>query len=107
MKVKHTPGPWFAQRWWEPDLMYLEMEDEEDREMLLAAPFIRIATADEKTVVACHDLAQIKKEDAHLIAAAPELLAALRWAMDYNLEDAPQVAEAARAAISKAEGLTP
>jgi hypothetical protein len=46
--------------------------------------------------------------DARLIAAAPELLAVLTWCADrwdkYDEDDAPELGQAIRDAIAKAEG---
>ena len=91
MDVKHTPGPWFA----EP--------------MVGEADAVWIGNTDGY-------VAQITREDgleagdwvdARLISAAPDLLAALEWAVD--TADAEQYEAGwyadARMAIAKAKGL--
>jgi hypothetical protein len=64
------------------------------------SPFTRISAKDGQRVVACHDLCEIKPEDARLIAAAPDLLNALIQMLDaYEI---PSVRQQARDAIDKA-----
>jgi hypothetical protein len=82
---KHTPGPWLANR------RYVETE--------------------EKTVC---EVFGGNREDAHLIAAAPELLEALKLVVSYDegnhidglemMLAYSKALDAARAAIAKAEG---
>jgi uncharacterized Rossmann fold enzyme len=100
MTSKHTPGPWIYSRWW--DQFQWDMSDDDERADLLKAPIIRIETTDGVTVTCCHDLASIREADARLIAAAPDLLAALEALLSYD--DMVECADMARAAIAKARG---
>lgn len=106
---EHTPGPWFAQRWWEIIDLDPATEDESFRDDMLNSPYIRIATSDNETIVHCHDLCKIKPADAFLMAASPKLLEALESITDHlervgdTRKDAPFI-EAARKALSKARG---
>ena len=94
MTNKHTPGPWGVKGW--------RVTIPGTGEVTLAAPGVTTATAD---------------ANARLISAAPELLAALEWALK-NLEEIAipefefqgrvtsmnEAAIKARAAIAKAKG---
>lgn len=86
---KHTPGPWMWQPGARSNLVHIEVEA--TRDPICSLPKARMA-------------------DATLIAAAPELLAALRDMVgqhDLNPErllSAMHLWDAARAAIAKAEG---
>lgn len=78
--MSHTPGPWFVR---EPD-------GDEHTEVYA-----------EKTGAVCYP----EPDDAHLIAAAPELLAALKFAVSVLQDNHIARGEAAAlAAIRKAEG---
>ena len=105
---KHTQGPWKALRSnedWHGPMWDIEPDEE-------PSPFTRISAKDGQRVVACHDLCEIKPEDARLIAAAPDLLetlkdlvclaeAAMRESGEYQIE---AELKDARAAIAKATG---
>jgi len=86
---KHTPGPWTVRRY-------------------KAGYEITTPTATAEAVVT--RLVSASFHDAHLIAAAPDLLAALRYAIDQltNMQSGGWPCEdeiaMARAAIAKAEG---
>ena len=106
MTKQHTPGPWKALRSnenWQ-GIMW-DIDPDED-----PVPFTRISDEAGNYVALAHDLFEFKPKDAQLIAAAPELLAALqdlvclaeaamREAGDYHIEAELQDA---RAAIAKA-----
>ena len=85
---KHTPGPWIAK----PDPSTgASLED------------WVVGTAD-----AIDEVAVCYRRDAHLIAAAPEMLEALEGAVEALDSDNPDIqlraAVAARAAMAKAKG---
>lgn len=79
---KHTPGPWF----------YAESE--------VGTPFVDSESVGDLSAVALP--LDEQKANAHLIAAAPDLLEALEDLLPW-LEDA-RMADGARAAIAKARG---
>ncbi len=87
-QTKHTPGPWIVE------------DDKRDDYMMT----IRSSGAGRLGVAYC------AKDDARLIAAAPELLAALRRALpliewhDGRSDRHDEIIDAAYAAIEKAEG---
>ena len=89
MSSAHTPGPWY----WADNVP--------------EAPPTYCAIVDSAGFTIA-DPSPMSEADARLIAAAPELLAALRWALDQIEDDLDfdhQAAlEAAKAAISKATG---
>ena len=113
--MTYTPGPWKACREheefsgpiWEPN-------DEDERREMESKPFVRVC-AESGYICTNHDLFVFDNAaDAHLIAAAPELLAALEDA-EFLLRKTGQLsgpmqdsfnrsAEDARAAIAKAKG---
>lgn len=80
-EVKHTPGPWYA----------TEGEYEDEFEVVASDGAVTIAQPPTEA-------------DADLIAAAPDLLAALQYIVAWNPEDwsAEQARDMARAAIAKA-----
>lgn len=82
MSTKHTPGPWKV----------------EPRGNLKARQFVE---AGEFRIVEC--LTRDQEANAHLIAAAPELLAALKDLLASAGYCEPPTMERARAAIVKAE----
>lgn len=89
MTTKHTPKPWRAV-------------------IAFKEAFVNSEHMDKKIRV-CNMPPIFNQADAHLIAAAPDLLAALKCALDYLNgwpADSQQrnCREAARAAIAKAEG---
>ena len=89
MISKHTPGPW--------DM------DEGDYGIY------QIETSDQIAEVFSHHPDEELKANARLIAAAPELLEALRELLEYDggafcVCDDPYAMDRARAAIAKAEG---
>lgn len=107
MKASHTPGPWNAVKW-----EYPTRETGRKVEHVVVSPALLVATlnhGDEGDDVV--DFVQTYEEgaaNARLIAAAPDLLAALeacasRWDKD-DEEDAPGLGEQIRAAIAKARG---
>lgn len=108
MNTKHTPGPWVAQRDWES----VYSPDPEELEEYMKRPITVIKSlAVDKNVASCHDLFEFNPADAQLIAAAPDLLEALRGLL--NAPDPDEVEDAtprfravmnAHAAIAKAIG---
>jgi len=85
---KHTPGPWKEATWSGRVAIIHDRADD--------------GTFD--IVVACNDQAPTLA-DARLIAAAPDLLAALQLIANFSNQDvSDMVREIARAAIAKAEG---
>ena len=103
MTTQHTPGPWKACRSNEDFHGELFEPDEGDK-----YPITRIEAAS-GTVAAAHDLFKFKQADAHLIAAAPDLLALARDVLDYYQGDDLGEYEAlllgrVAAVIAKAEG---
>lgn len=97
MSATHTPGPWTVTHSFDATIrreIWTEIDRETGHRELVAL----IPDAEGEHI----------NGDARLIAAAPELLAALRWALDQIEDDLDfdhQAAlEAAKAAISKATG---
>lgn len=102
MKVtqKHTPGPWVAGPDWTYDRM--EIRDKDGRR-------IAVCMKDFPMSAATHDA------NAHLIATAPELLAALEAAREFIIDgmamgfvgmpEDEDVLEVIEKAISKAKGI--
>ena len=98
--MTHTPGPWTVDRAWHIDKGFLRIIRDPRLERVAMIP----------------DVERELEEaigDAHLIAAAPDLLDALRSIAEHSqefggLEDAEtmlvRIAEKARAAIAKTEG---
>lgn len=75
-KSSHTPGPWKACRSNEGfDGPYFEAEEDDP-----VYPFKSIES-ESRTVASAHDLFEFKPENIVLMAAAPELLDCLHWAM--------------------------
>ena len=120
---QHTAGPWIPQRWWEQCDLSLDEQDNEDREAFLSAPYTSIfAVSVGRNVVNAHDCFEFRNSaDAHLIAAAPDLLAALeetkkqlQWVLDelvdidtlYSLCEPQEALQLAHNAINKAKGIT-
>ena len=102
MSAKHTPGPWAVS--YSADGMTVD-----------TAKPVRFNLTTAGTAVVCnvfpyHDAEHFSGEaNARLIAAAPELLASLRWALGAMAARNPVWTEGenyaqARAAIAKAEG---
>lgn len=98
--MKHTPGPWTVDRAWHIDKGFLRIIRDPRLERVAMIPDVE------------RELEEALG-DAHLIAAAPDLLDALRSIVEHSqefggLEDAEtmlvRIAEKARAAIAKAEG---
>lgn len=91
---KHTPGPWGNHKW-----------NSEEHQISALGGTVALIN---------HDHSHISDEaadaNARLIAAAPDLLAALHRAVNHlimdgvSCDDAPQALRQARAAIAKAEG---
>lgn len=100
----HTPGPWKAGR---TDMQsYCGMTGE---------PFTNIyhatmkdgehhVTGDALPLVIAKAVGEGNKANARLIAAAPDMLAALKAVQEYGHEDSPKKWEIIQAAIDKAEG---
>lgn len=92
-EMKHTPGPW---EWWTSNSIRRLSAGGRDGNVLHA--------------VRLHDGfadVQVSDADAHLIAAAPDLLKALRMAVRQNEDDMILTGEELRvcyAAIDKAKG---
>lgn len=86
MNAKHTPGPWSRKS--------------------IPGHLFEIHDADENPVFRIRGGMMPTLSDAMLIAAAPELLAALEWALDDPDSEilGEEWAKAARAAIAKAIG---
>jgi hypothetical protein len=87
MTTKHTPGPWTVRFYERHETAVIKTADGDE-----------VATVDVKCMPDA-------SADAHLIAAAPDLLAALELLLPY-LEDCRMHKEAA-AAIAKAKGKMP
>lgn len=89
---KHSPGPWF---WDDKDAMpWTDYDD------AIHAPFLMNANG--CPIMTGSDIRICYETDARLIAAAPELLEALKAATSFPLSDS--WVPAALAAIAKAEG---
>lgn len=95
--MKHTPGPWTVDRAWHIDKGFLRIIRDPRLERVAMIP----------------DVERELEEaigDAHLIAAAPDLLATLRELVRYVRDEFScshplcEAADRARAAIAKAEG---
>lgn len=117
-KQKHTTGPWKPCRsheMFDGPMYDIEPDEAADYD---AKPYVRIVAAGDEYVAAAHDLFEFNPANAHLIAAAPDLLAALRECelqlreyVEYHHRtqggcsvDIESAWESARAAIAKAEG---
>ena len=97
MEAKHTPGPWVV-----------KVSKEEDADWALKWP--TIVAENGYMVVGTEGLYGDKKTDianAHLIAAAPELLEALKHCIDWlnaaGIDEDMPVQMQARSAIAKAQ----
>lgn len=92
---KHSPAPWF---WDDEDAMpWTDYDD------AIHAPFLMNANG--CPIMTGSDIRICYETDARLIAAAPELLEALKMMLEGGLEGpTPQAIETALAAIAKAEG---
>lgn len=103
MTTKHTPGPWIPR-----------MLDGDEYEWHIDMRELRFDCAWEAAIVCygvydCDDGPAIAKANAHLVAAAPDMLEALR-AVLAERSPAAQLSDAcfrAAAAIAKAEGRKP
>ena len=112
MRREHTKGPWRYVRWYgaensEDEKAQAECNCETIEELRMNNPIVGIVGANGESIIVAHDCATIDGKDASLIAAAPELLAALeqcQWFLStsafYNHEIRPQV----ESAIKKAKG---
>lgn len=94
MQAEHTPGPWTFEDSGRDMILILT-----ERESIRVAEVVTDNVDSDKYAIA----------DARLIAAAPDLLAALEEAMEFldwavGTEAAGEHIEAARAAIAKARG---
>lgn len=100
--MKHTPGPWVAPK--EQGNLILPKRNWEDQQIGAIANGMQIL------VYPCDTMET--EANARLIAAAPDLLEACKWAHQFlvSRKDIPPVGEAAQifdliaAAIAKAEG---
>lgn len=95
MKTEHTPGPW------------IEFRDAESHD-IIAPDGVHIARMEPRNG---REPQKEQDADARLIAAAPELLAALAGMLEWarrvkGRNPGPEIAEA-QAAIAKAEGRNP
>lgn len=78
--MKHTPSPWKpcrAHEDYQGPMFDIEPDEKASYE---ARPFVKIISVNGENVASAHDLFEFKKEDALLIAAAPEMLAMLKAA---------------------------
>ena len=103
-KQKHTPGPW---RWWIDDIGNEIFLIDSQKDSILG-PTFEINGKTGSVALRC----DVTRANARLIAAAPELLDALKALLGLTLSDngnqsAAAVEDMARAAIAKAEGATP
>lgn len=87
----HTPGPWVAER---------------GGSVGFHAPVIAFRPGSHVAWLT-RGLPGGGWPDAHLISAAPDLLEALQWAVQFIDDDAQLPLEACRAAIAKALGTSP
>ena len=91
MTIKHTPGPWFTHREGF-STVYVEA---------------RIGGGLIQEVAACGPTAEGHEQqeaNARLIAAAPDLLEALKWVQRAVVDDSPDMWASISSAIAKAEG---
>lgn len=103
---KHTPGPWALVETTMPDIVsgwHIQIGEQQ----ITFFPFKHVWSEDRTAsgLVTDHQV----MADARLIAAAPDLLASLQWALDAMAARNPMWTEgenfiAARAAIAKATG---
>lgn len=107
MTAKHTPGPWELQRpLFGEQHIYVHSENTVNgRKALSGRQHICVVPYEgKKGAVAYHEMFNA---NAHLIAAAPELLEALQFVMTASGEQLSTAFEQAQAAIAKATGETP
>ena len=104
MKTKYTPGPWSV---------FYDHEDIPEEIAFIAASDSDRYFKDDLAVVYCTGANDIhgerRRADAALMAAAPELLGALKSlydSVDSCIDLTPEVMLAARAALFKATGST-
>jgi hypothetical protein len=112
--MTHTPGPWFIGSWHGQCHIVHEHDGRTckyDYELLTTAPWNKQVSAGDAetplTMVEWHgDEPMLSADDARLIAAAPELLVALKASLRANetLNYVGPAINMARAAIAKAEG---
>ena len=90
METKHTPGPWYA----------VDGNKHRDfNQIAIRASGLRRKTGGDVSV--CH-VERFNEANARLIAAAPELLQALKACWDLGIDE--HLVPMVRAAIAKAEG---
>lgn len=76
----HTKGPWKAVRDCQnfDETFDISFLDKEDMDEYMSRPYTKIITSENKSIVTNHDMFAFKNPaDAHLIAAAPDLLEAV------------------------------
>lgn len=121
----HTPGPWFPHGFTYPDGVVGDVFAKDSDNVLACTPICRVVEPvskmdsdlrrppiDALRAIARKDAARpIIEANARLIAAAPDLLDALVWAVDHfdgnticNAEQEQNCIEACRTAIAKARG---
>jgi len=97
-KVAHTPGPWtVTDNNWEVSSVY------GPDDCLIAEVQIHPSVTEENQ----HELEPVKEANARLIAAAPELLSALKMAQVWLDADGRFDMQGINAAIARAEGRQP
>lgn len=74
MDKRYTPGPWKPCRAHEDQNGPLWPLDDEERADLERRRYTQIIAANGETVAAAHDLFEFTEANAHLIAAAPQML---------------------------------
>lgn len=103
--MTHTPGPWFVERMYEASRTIAMMRD-------FKGPNVALAVHGPQNWIHAAGAAEQIEANARLIAAAPELLIALKETLDYwdstgfsTCEpDCDCLVESVRDAIHKAEG---
>jgi hypothetical protein len=105
MERKHTPGPWIT-RW--DGLVGIKVPSSRGRMMFHDIAWTVLPKRDsEGHIIGYEEQKEIREANARLIAASPELLAALESLMD-DAEDTGEFSypamSQARAAIAKAKG---
>jgi hypothetical protein len=107
--MSHTPGPWewkIGSDGWDGERCYLEGADDA---LVLDATGYDAWAITFGQAIGLHGMTPVEEQpflpDARLIAAAPELLAALKFLLEVGADDDRRIA--AEYAIAKAEGVIP